>query len=175
MKKYILTTAALLIVMIGVVYFVINKGNLFGTSMATGHVTVNKTGEAAAKTEMKKEFETSTPKGKMPDYENMSDNQLIQEVHGMTHQKVQAEQKWGSSQITKDKVLKLYGVVKNKDFKDQNAKDILLEILKPWTSGDFSNAVAAHNQIWEYQKGTIGKATRLLTASEEKAYIKQNF
>lgn len=175
MKKYILTTAALLIVMIGAVYFVINKGNLFGTSMATGHVTVNKTGEAAAKTEMKKEFETSTPKGKMPDYENMSDNQLIQEVHGMTHQKVQAEQKWGSSQITKDKVLKLYGVVKNKDFKDQNAKDILLEILKPWTRGDFSNAVAAHNQIWEYQKGTIGKATRLLTASEEKAYIKQNF
>ncbi|WML51314.1 DUF6241 domain-containing protein [Neobacillus sp. PS3-12] len=175
MKKYILTTTALLIVMIGAVYFVINKGNLLGTTRATSHVTVNKTEEAAAKTEMKKEFETATPKGKMPDYTNMSDNELIQEVHGMTHQKVKAEQKWGSSQITKDKVLKLYDVVKNKDFKDQNAKDMLLEILKPWTQGDFSNAVSAHNMIWEYQKGTIGKASRLLTASEEKDYIKQNF
>jgi hypothetical protein len=161
--------------MIGAVYFFINKGISFGTSKANSHVTATKTEEAAAKTEVKKEFETATPKGKMPDYENMSDSQLIQEVHGMTHQKVQAEKKWGSSQITKDKVLKLYDVVKNKDFKDENAKDMLLEILKPWARGDFSNAVSAHNMIWGYQNGTIGKATRLLTASEEQQYIKQNF
>jgi hypothetical protein len=161
--------------MIGAVYFVINKSQFLGTSKAASSVTVSKTEESAAKTEMKKEFETTTPKGKMPDYENMSDSQLIQEVHGMTHQKVKAEQKWGSSQITKDKVLKLYDVVKNKDFKDPNAKDMLLEILKPWTRGDFSNAVSAHNKIWEYQNGTVGKATRLLTASEEKEYIKKNF
>jgi preprotein translocase subunit SecF len=175
LKKYIITTAALLIVMIGAVYLVINKGHFGGVSKTNGHITVTKTEEKAAKTEMKKEFETATPKGKMPDYENMSENELIQEVHGMTHQKVKAEQKWGSSQITKDKVLKLYDVVKNKDFKDQNAKDMLLEILKPWTQGDFSNAVTAHNMIWKYQDGTVGEATRLLTASEEKDYIKHNF
>lgn len=161
--------------MIGAAYFFINKGNFGGVKNTTSHVTVSKSEEAAAQKEIKKDFESSTPKGKMPDYETMSENALIQEVHGMTHQKVKAEQKWGSSLITKDKVLKLYSVVKSRDFKDQNAKEMLLGILEPWTRGDFSNAVSAHNKIWEYEDGTIGKATRLLTASEEKEYIKHTF
>lgn len=175
MKKYILTAVSLLLVMIGAAYVYINKGDFEFGQKTNGHVTVNKAEEATAKAELKKSFESATPKGKMPAYENMSDNELMQEVHGMTHQKVKAEQKWGSSEITKDKILKLYDVIKNKEFKDENAKDLLLEILEPWTRGDFRNAVSAHNRIWEYQDGTIGKATRLLTAAEEKEYIKQKF
>ncbi len=175
MKKYMVTTAALLIAMIGAAYFFLNKGEFFGIKEANGKPVTDPKLEAEAKAEIKKGFETPTPKGEMPDYENMSDQQLIKEVHGMTHQKVAAEQKWGSSEITKDKVLKLYDAVKNRNFADDGVKEMLLDILEPWTRGDFSNAVTAHNEIWSYLHGSIGKATRLLTAEEEKEYIQQNF
>lgn len=52
---------------------------------------------------------------------------------------------------------------------------MLLDILEPWTTRDFSNAVSAHNRIWAYQKGNIGKATRLLTPQEELEYIEDEF
>lgn len=175
MKKYIFTTAALLIIMIGAAYFFLNKGELFSIKQANGRPVINPKLESKAKADIQKSFESSTPKGQMPDYEKMSDQQLLKEVHGMTHQKVAAEPKWGSSEITKDKVLKLYETVQKRDFADGDLKEMLLNILEPWTHGDFSNAVTAHNDIWSYLDGSVGKATRLLTAQEEKEYIKQNF
>jgi Family of unknown function (DUF6241) len=108
-------------------------------------------------------------------YDHMGEKRLIQEVHNMTHQKVHAKQKWGSSEVTADKVEKLYEVVMGNSFKKAEAKEMLLEILEPWKRGDFSNAVVAHNQIWSYQKGTIGRATRLLTTEEELKYIEKEF
>lgn len=159
--------------MIGTGYFYVNKDKL-AAKVSTKQET-NKALEKEAKAEIEKSFETVTPKEKMPAYETMSNSEIIQEVHKMTHQKVKAEQKWGSSEITKDKVLTLYNVIKNKHFKKYDEKELLLEILEPWTKGDFSNAVTAHNQIWSVQDGTIGKATRLLTPEEEKDYIEENF
>jgi preprotein translocase subunit SecF len=175
LKKYIFTAAALLIAMIGAAYLFLNKGESFGIKAASGKSVTNPKLEAKAKADIQKSFETVTPNGQMPDYEKMSDQQLIKEVHGMTHQKVEADQKWGSSEITKDKVLKLYETVQRKEFSDDGDKEMLLSILEPWTHGDFSNAVTAHNEIWSYLHGTVGKATRLLTAQEEKEYIKQKF
>ena len=124
------------------------------------------------KQKLKKSFQTEGSKLKMMKYELLGKGGLIQEVHDMTHQKVYAKQKWGSSEITADKVQKLYEIVTENEFE---TKEMLLEILEPWTSGDFSNAVRAHNTIWSYQKGTIGKATRLLTPEEELAYIEKHF
>ena len=108
-------------------------------------------------------------------YETMSEGELIQEVHNMTHQKVKADKKWGASEITADKVKLLYKVIRNKEFKNSNNKQMLLEILEPWTNQDFSKSVSAHNKIWSYQKGNIGKATRLLTPEEELDYIEEEF
>lgn len=153
------------------VYLYLNKA---GTEPAnTGKV--DSESEAEAKDELEKSFETSTPEGEMPDYDKKGELALLQEVHGMTHQKVQADKKWGSSEITKDKVLKLYDVVENKKFEDKNIQRILINILEPWTRGDFSNAVTAHNKIWDYLDGNIGKATRLLTPKEEQEYIEKYF
>jgi hypothetical protein len=122
--------------------------------------------------EIEKSYETEGSKLNMVKYELLGDGGLVQEVHDMTHQKVYAKQKWGSSEITADKVQKLYEVVMENEFE---TKEMLLEILEPWTSGDFSNAVRAHNEIWSYQGGTIGKASRLLTPEEELAYIEKHF
>lgn len=174
MKKYILTTVAILVIIIGAGFFYAKKGE-FSASKTNGSGVSRNPEKSNGDALLKKSFVTPTPKNKMPLYNRMSDDQLMQEVHEMTHQKVQAEQKWGASEITKDKVLKLYEVVKNKQFKDSQAKQMLLGILEPWTKGDFSNAVTAHNEIWKYQNGTVGKANRLLTAKEETEFIQQNF
>lgn len=128
-----------------------------------------------AQTIIEKGFEAPVSGKVTENYETMSEAELIQEVHNMTHQKVEADKKWGASEITADKVQILYEVIKNKDFKTSKNKQMLLEILEPWTSQDFSNAVSAHNKIWSYQKGNIGKATRLLTPQEELEYIEDEF
>jgi hypothetical protein len=129
--------------------------------------------EAQAKID--KGFETPVSSKIMEDYETMNDGELIQEVHNMTHQKVEADKKWGSSEITADKVQVLYDVIKNKNFKNGSTKSMLLEILEPWLRKDFTNAVSAHNRIWSYQNGNIGKATRLLTPQGELEYIEEEF
>jgi hypothetical protein len=126
-------------------------------------------------TEIKKSYQAEASPIVLLKYDNMGEKRLIQEVHNMTHQKVHAKQKWGSSEVTADKVEKLYEVVMGNSFKKAEAKEMLLEILEPWKRGDFSNAVVAHNQIWSYQKGTIGRATRLLTTEEELKYIEKEF
>lgn len=131
--------------------------------------------QEAAKLEVEQSFEALTPKGDMPKYEAMSEEELLNEVHGMTHQKVEADQKWGSSEITRDKVQTMFTVVQEKSFKDGEIKSILLSILEPWTKGDFSDAVEEHNLIWSYKDGNVGEAERLLTPVEEQEYIEKNF
>lgn len=128
-----------------------------------------------AQTKIDKSFETPVSSKVMEEYETMSEGKLIQEVHNMTHQKVEADKKWGSSEITADKVQKLYDVIRNNNFKNGSTKQMLLEILEPWLEKDFSNAVSAHNRIWSSQNGNIGKATRLLTPQEELDYIEDKF
>lgn len=110
----------------------------------------------------------------VPKYENFSDYELQKEVHGMTHQKVKASEKWYYSQITVDKVKALYEEIKNRNFEDPELKQILLQI-EPWLEGDFTNVVSVHNQIWEYNNGTIGKAIGYLTPEEEKEFIIEHY
>lgn len=153
------------------VYFYINEDS--GLKM-----NVKKNDPVAAKeaqTKIDKSFATPASSDVTAEYETMSEGELIQEVHNMTHQKVEADKKWGSSEITADKVQTLYDVIKNRDFKNGSTKDMLLEILEPWLGKDFTNAVSAHNRIWSYQNGNIGKATRLLTPQEELEYIEKEF
>lgn len=173
MKRGLVISAGIVLVVmvIGIGYFYMKKGEAEATQAPKSKLT--KSEEAKVKTEISNSFYSI--KGKIPDYQNMSENELMQEVHVMTHQKVAAEEKWGSSEITKAKVDQLYNVIKNKQFTDHDLQTMLLSILQPWKKGDFSNAVKAHNEIWKYQHGDVGKATRLLTAEEEKKYIDQHF
>ena len=128
-----------------------------------------------AQTKIEKSFEAPVSSKVTAEYETMGEEELIQEVHNMTHQKVEANKKWGASEITADKVQKIYEVIQTKDFKKSSNRKMLLDILEPWTRKDFTNAVSAHNRIWAYQKGNIGEATRLLTPQEELEYIMEEF
>jgi hypothetical protein len=94
------------------------------------------------------------------------DMQLI--IHEMAHQKVKADQKWGYIRVTQNRVDWLYRALNKNKFTDEKTYRV---ILTRWKKGDFSKAVQDHNAVWRLQGGTIGKATGLLSPSEEKNYI----
>ncbi|MEC1525137.1 DUF6241 domain-containing protein [Neobacillus niacini] len=160
----------ILAIIVGVYFYLIEDNGMKINVMKNDPVAAKE-----AQTKIDKSFETPVSSKVMEEYETMSEGKLIQEVHNMTHQKVEADKKWGSSEITADKVQKLYDVIRNNNFKNGSTKQMLLEILEPWLEKDFSNAVSAHNRIWSSQNGNIGKATRLLTPQEELEYIEDKF
>ncbi|PYF08948.1 DUF6241 domain-containing protein [Ureibacillus chungkukjangi] len=106
--------------------------------------------------------------------DDLAESNIQDIIHGMSHQKVAAEQKWGEYQITQERVERLLEVaILNKE--KYISGDAYVSILEKWVQGDFSNAVLDHNYIWSLQGGNVGEATRLLTPVEEKAYIESHF
>jgi len=107
--------------------------------------------------------------------DNLIEHKVNEAIHNMSHQKVEAKVKWGHTQITQAKVDRLLEVSKESNYK---FKELYIEILERWSKGDFSHAVEDHNAIWEMQGGdestNSGKAIRLLTPTEEQAYIENN-
>ena len=95
-----------------------------------------------------------------------------QEIHEMTHQKVYASHKWGEVVVTEELIDDMLQKLDEQQEEFKNAS-FYHETLTTWKRGDFSNAVEVHNEIWASQSGTIGQATRLLTAEEEKEYIER--
>ena len=92
----------------------------------------------------------------------------------MSHQKVKAEDKWGFLPLTKDRVKRLLEVVKDGQETYKHA-DTYLTILESWNNQEFSSVDKHHNAIWRLQSGTIGRATGILSAAEEKAYIEKHY
>lgn len=89
-------------------------------------------------------------------------------IHGMSHQKIKAEKKWGFYEIHPSRIQWLLEGLAQSNL-DHEA--IYLEILQKWDDGDFSEVDYDHNQIWEIQGGTVGKATGILSLEEEQEYI----
>ena len=99
-----------------------------------------------------------------------TETEIESRLHEMTHQKVIADERWGYIQMTPENIEAAIKLVQ--DSKDNlQHYDYYIQVLNKWKSGDFSNCVDVHNQIWEWQGGQLGKATRLATAQEEQDYI----
>ncbi|MDQ0162095.1 DUF6241 domain-containing protein [Aeribacillus alveayuensis] len=101
---------------------------------------------------------------------DLSEKDIQNYIHGMSHQKVKADEKWIHYFITEERIQFLIDVVKNGDYKH---KELYLDILSRWKNGDFSQADQDHNEIWRLQGGTVGKATGVLTKEEEEAYLEK--
>lgn len=102
----------------------------------------------------------------------MDEQQLITFMHKMTHQKIEASDKWGAErmdQVTIEEVLKKIGE------SNYPNKWTLREIAERWEDGDFSMVDKDHNQFWEMQSGNIGKAKGILSPAEEQKFIDNNF
>jgi hypothetical protein len=111
-----------------------------------------------------------TSKSEIPN--SLSEADLQQKIHDMSHQKVKAAQKWGSLEITPERINHLITVVEKGNYEHSH---VYLDILYGWKDEDFSEADKDHNTIWRLQGGTIGKATGVLSAAEEQSYIEKHF
>ncbi|KRF63696.1 hypothetical protein ASG99_22295 [Bacillus sp. Soil768D1] len=126
-----------------------------------------------AKEDMK---EQTSEIGGVQDETGLSQNSTQEEVmdvmHHMTHQKVIAEEKWGAVEMNSENINAVYEIVNDSDFM---LKGDLLNIVTGWKEGIFDNVAQDHNYFWEYQRGTVGRATGTLNSNEEAKFIENNF
>jgi hypothetical protein len=109
----------------------------------------------------------------------MSDYQIADAIHAMSHQKVISvdDEKWGAKiPLTQERVKRLLEVVevRQHDLEFEN-ESLYFEILNRWADNDFSQVARDHNHIWYNQGGTIGEATGIMSHDDEMDYIKANF
>lgn len=105
---------------------------------------------------------------------DMSEVEVQYAIHHMSHQKVKADKKWGHLQITPERTERLIEVVQANE-QEYDHSSLYINILNRWKENDFSSAVSDHNKLWKLQGGNLGEAKRLLSAKEEKEYVKKYF
>ncbi|TWD97544.1 hypothetical protein FB550_110150 [Neobacillus bataviensis] len=105
---------------------------------------------------------------------NMKEDEVMDAIHKMSHQKVESSKKWGAIPLTPGRVNQLLKVVQ-KNEKNYVNSSVYLDILERWSEGDFSTVDKDHNKIWNLQGGTVGKAVGILSPEDEKKYIEANF
>jgi hypothetical protein len=102
----------------------------------------------------------------------LSESLMQQYIHAMSHQKVQAKEKWSFFKITDERIDFLLNQLEVNIYKHDR---LYREILTSWKEGDFSDAADQHNTVWELQDGSIGEASGVLSPEAEEAYLqKQN-
>lgn len=98
---------------------------------------------------------------------------FLMAIHYMTHQKVLADSKQGALEITPERIAIM--LEQAEAFSDSAHYPFYIEILSAWDAGDFSNAVYAHNYVWNAQDGNIGEAYGLFDESQEAEFVQANF
>ena len=101
---------------------------------------------------------------------SLSEEDILNYMHGMSHQKVVADEKWLHYEMTDERIVFLLNVVENGQYEN---REVLLDILTRWKEGDFSQADDDHNAVWGLQGGTIGEATGIMTAEQEQQYLQE--
>ncbi|MGD7010374.1 DUF6241 domain-containing protein [Metabacillus sp. 84] len=105
---------------------------------------------------------------------NMNESDMQNAIHGMSHQKVEAEDKWGFIPLTSERIKRLIAVLQHNQENYEHYRTYK-EILDRWNDNDFSKVDHDHNRIWELQNGNVGKATGILSAEEEKEFIEEHY
>ncbi len=117
--------------------------------------------EPTVQNEEKQENSYTNPFGNKIEPQEIEEINVLNYIHWMSHQKVQAGNKWGFYEITDERIDWLldaldqtgHTILNNEDYK---------EILTRWKNDDFTNIVDDHNYVWGIQGGTdekSGKAT----------------
>lgn len=103
---------------------------------------------------------------------NPAEEEFMEAVHHMTHQKVKAWPKWGAIHITEERIDELLAILDDAAYDNEK---FYRETLTAWENGDFSKVADVHNTIWKWQDGSVGKARGTLSDEDEQAFIKSNF
>lgn len=104
----------------------------------------------------------------------MEDYEIAIKIHAMSHQKIEADEKWSFLPLTAERVTRLIDVIETNQ-NDYKSSELYLNILNRWSKNDFSQIDKDHNKIWALQGGTIGRATGILSYEEELEYIAKHY
>ena len=93
-------------------------------------------------------------------HEDEPDTEVYDVMHEMINTKIEAEDGlvWGEIEITPQQCDRVIKLINDGSYGDEER---LLKMLNMWKKGDFSDAVAQHNYLWEILDGTVGKAKNL--------------
>ncbi|MBU6081555.1 MULTISPECIES: DUF6241 domain-containing protein [Allobacillus] len=174
--KWILPILIVAIVVAGTYYWM--NPNFLGESNETEPEVdeeIEQAREQAKEDVTEEEIEEYQKEGKNPFGQKREQSELNEAyyreyIHGMSHQKVKANKKWGFYLITQERIDWLLNGL---DEISINNEDIYRDILTRWSNGDFSQADEDHNTIWRMQNGTVGEAYGVMSEEEEAAYIEQ--
>lgn len=111
------------------------------------------------------------PFGEQTKSGELTSSEYNEYIHGMSHQKIKAEKKWGFYEIHPERIKWLLDGLEKVEIENE---DTYREILQKWNDGDFTSIDQDHNAIWRIQGGTVGKATGILSVNEEQEYINEN-
>ncbi|WP_430788017.1 DUF6241 domain-containing protein [Virgibacillus flavescens] len=111
------------------------------------------------------------PFGEETDMSQLDDYMYQEYIHGMSHQKVEANKKWGFYEIHPSRITWL---LKGLDKTELEHEETYRNILEKWNNENFSSVDDDHNVIWDLQNGSVGRATGILSAEEEQAYVNNN-
>ncbi|WP_077624617.1 DUF6241 domain-containing protein [Sediminibacillus massiliensis] len=117
------------------------------------------------------EEEGLNPFGHDENNQELTDGDYQEYIHGMSHQKIEAKEKWGFYEIHPQRIQWLLDGLEEVELEHEK---LYKRILEKWENGNFSSVDEDHNAIWELQGGTIGRATGVLSPEEEQEYINKN-
>jgi hypothetical protein len=106
----------------------------------------------------------------------MTEIQIEQIMHEMTHQKIRSSdgEKWGAVPMCQDTIMQVYTYIWESNYPEGDKK-YFLEILDRWKKGDFSDIVSDHNKFWGDESGTVGLAVGKATPEEEAQFVLLHF
>ncbi|MGD6802188.1 DUF6241 domain-containing protein [Rossellomorea vietnamensis] len=142
---------------------------IYFSEQGSQEMTNAEDGEAEGYREKTTEQETSTenPFGE-PFLSPINETVMQQYIHAMSHQKVEAKQKWSFYEMTDERILYLLGELDKGDYEhEQVYRDILIK----WQEEDFSEVDHDHNEVWSLQGGTVGAAKGILSPQAEETYL----
>lgn len=139
-------------------HLVQNMFNSIGSLESEANSTLAGAGEARANGEA---FEVT-----------MDEETALMTLNQMTHQKIKATEKHGAVEMNENNINEMIYIVEESDYVN---RDTMLSILKKWKRGAFTYIVQDHNAILDLQDGNIGEAYDVMSADEEKQFIKETF
>jgi len=164
MKTKILTALLMVFVLFAISGIFINVNN---PDVETQPI-INKNGNkmvVSKESKSKNEIEENYPV-------NMTETEVAESIHQMSHQKVRSEDKWGAIPLTQDRVERFIYIVEQNNYEDE---ETYLRILNKWQNNDFSTVDEDHNDVWHILGGSVGEATGILSPEAEKEYIETYF
>lgn len=162
----------LMVLTVGVVYAALSFSEVQPGREKDSKAVVKETTEVPETIENEDTAEIGGVEIMLPITHGATEDEVIQTMHNMTHQKVRAEKKWGAVPMSKVNAAAIKEIIAQGNYEK---KEELLVIAERWINQDFSQIVEDHNYFWAIQEGSVGKATGVMTAAEERAFALNNY